>query len=407
MFPEPNSALPLPRRPSLERYKKIAKELVTACRSGRPDAMHDWAQRWVDGIVASAELSVAPGMPVDVAEWVAGLDGFARRTLSNRAPRGTPCSLTGAQFVIARSHGFASWPAFARHLDALVHGDSSTSRFEAAADAIVAGDLATVEQLLRDDPALIGARSSREHRATLLHYVSANGVEGYRQKTPPNIVAVTEALLAAGAEVDATARVYGAQCTTLELAATSIHPVRAGVLEALLRTLIDDGAAIDGHGDRSIVAACLSNNRLAAAQFLAASGARVGFVEAAGLGRVDVLHAALSGTGEVMPAPATNQRGEALLHACRYGHTTVAELLVGHGADLRTQTRDGQTALHCAVMGAHVDTVRALLRLDAPLDVENAYGGTPLGQARWSAVHGGDPDRYAAIIDALARAVAR
>ena len=24
------------------------------------------------------------------------------------------------------------------------------------------------------------------HRATLLHYVGANGVEAYRQKTPPN-----------------------------------------------------------------------------------------------------------------------------------------------------------------------------------------------------------------------------
>jgi hypothetical protein len=42
-----------------------------------------------------------------------------------------------------------------------------------------------------------------------LHYCSANGVEGYRQKTPKNIVEITRILLEAGAEVDARADVYG------------------------------------------------------------------------------------------------------------------------------------------------------------------------------------------------------
>jgi hypothetical protein len=61
--------------------------------------------------------------------------------------------------------------------------------------------------------------------------------------------------------------------------------------------------------------------------------------------------------------------------------------------------------LHCAVIGAHLDTVEALLRLNASLEVENAYGGTPLGQALWSAEHaGGDADRFTAIRDVLVRA---
>ena len=118
----------------------------------------------------------------------------------------------------------------------------AVSRFEAAADAIVSGDVATLKRLLREDPKLIRAISTREHGATLLHYVSANGVEGYRQKTPKNIVAIAEMLLNAGAEIDATANVYGGGCTTLGLAATSIHPERAGVQEALLQTLLDHGA---------------------------------------------------------------------------------------------------------------------------------------------------------------------
>ena len=69
--------------------------------------------------------------------------------------------------------------------------------------------LRALKRILRDNPTLIRARSSREHGATLLHYVSANGVEGYRQRTPKNIVAIARLLLDAGAEVDATADVYG------------------------------------------------------------------------------------------------------------------------------------------------------------------------------------------------------
>ena len=117
-------------------------------------------------------------------------------------------TLTDAQFVIARCHGFESWPKFTRHLHALAQNSSPVSRFEAAADAIANGDIATLKRLLHDDPKLIHARSTREHGATLLHYVSANGVEGYRQKTPRNIVEIAQLLSDAGAEIDATANVY-------------------------------------------------------------------------------------------------------------------------------------------------------------------------------------------------------
>src|SRR2546422_201931 len=61
-----------------------------------------------------------------------------------------------------------------------------------AADAIVNGDAGKLKRLLRENPTLVRARSTREHGATLLHYTSANGVEGYRQKTPKNIVEITK-----------------------------------------------------------------------------------------------------------------------------------------------------------------------------------------------------------------------
>ncbi len=51
MFPNAQDALPLPLRPNLERYKRIAKDLVKACKSVDPDAIGDWAEVWVKMLV--------------------------------------------------------------------------------------------------------------------------------------------------------------------------------------------------------------------------------------------------------------------------------------------------------------------------------------------------------------------
>jgi hypothetical protein len=157
------------------------------------------------------------------------------------------CALADAQFVIARVHSFKSWSRFAKHIEALTSASSPISQFESAADAVVNGDLATLERLLREDPGLSRAYSTREHQATLLHYVAANGVEDFRQQTTKNAVAVAEMLLYAGAEVDAVNwRAPYQRSTALGLVATSIHPWLAGVQNALLDTLLDHGASVDG-----------------------------------------------------------------------------------------------------------------------------------------------------------------
>src|SRR5262249_47898243 len=148
-------------------------------------------------------------------------------------------------FVIARAHGFTSWPKFVTHLESLAQSSSEISAFEAAAGAIVTGDTVTLERLLRENPRLIHSRSTREHNATLLHYVSANGVEGYRQKSPKNAGQIAAMLLDAGAEVDARAEVYGSGCTTLGLVATSAHPAIAGVQREVIDVLLGHGARMD------------------------------------------------------------------------------------------------------------------------------------------------------------------
>src|SRR5260370_34735068 len=126
MFPNPQAALPLPSRPSAERYKKLAKELVKAAKSGDEGAIGEWAERWIRELAeVTAPKSRQNG------RWN-GLEEFARRKLSEK------CTLANAQFVRARSHGFESWPKFSKHVS------SPRSRFAAAADAIVNGDAATL-----------------------------------------------------------------------------------------------------------------------------------------------------------------------------------------------------------------------------------------------------------------------
>ena len=50
MYPNPQDALPLPPHPSVEQYKKLAKDLVKSCRSGDPAAVGAWALRWIEAL---------------------------------------------------------------------------------------------------------------------------------------------------------------------------------------------------------------------------------------------------------------------------------------------------------------------------------------------------------------------
>ena len=383
MFPNPQDALPLPPRPSLERYKKLAKELVKACKSGDDDAIGAWAEQWVRTLAELSELRNKGA--AQIARHTNEVENFARRKLFGNEPGSRKCALADAQFVIARSDGFESWPKFARHVEGLARKSSTISRFEAGADAIVTGDLSTLKQLLREDPKLIRATSTREHGATLLHYVSANGVEGYRQRTPKNIAEITEMLLNAGAEIEATANVYGGGCTTLGLAATSVHPEVAGVQEALLQVLVDHGARLDGPpiaGNRhSLVSACLANGQPKAAEFLVSRGAPLGLVGAAALGLVDAVKSFFAEDGGLKPNATAEQLLEGFLYACGYGRNGVVEFLVEKSSvDLAARSGDGQTGLHWACIGGHPDTVKLLLPYNPPLELENMYGGTVLGQ---------------------------
>lgn len=397
MFP-PQDALPLPPRANLEQYKKRSKDLVKAANSTNPSALREWARSWVESLMKLAKLKITPQLPVGVEAWIDQLEKFAREEKS-----ATRFSLAKAQFVLARAHGFESWPKLAHHIESLAGKNSATSDFERAAEAIVAGDLESLKKLLERNREMARARSGRRHRATLLHYVSANGVEGYRQKTPKNAVQIAELLLEAGAEVNAAAEVYGGKATTLALVATSVHPEQAGLQESLMELLLGRGASIEP----GLVAACLANGRLRAAEFLARAGAELDLESAAGLGEMEVVRSFFDKRGNLSSKAKPLQMQRGLWWASEYGHPEVVELLIERGARMDEPSRDGQTALHWAVIGGQVEIVRLLLARGASFEVRNSYGGTPLGQARWSEKNGPRGVDYARVIAVLLQAGAK
>jgi ankyrin repeat protein len=389
MYPNPQDVVPLPTRPDLDLYATQANDLSAACKARGRDGVRAWAEQWIDK--------------------QGRLDAFTDFAWNQFSAAGG-CAVSDAQFLIARAYGFLSWPKFSQHIQALQLADSPTTAFETAADAIVAGDLVTLERSLRDHPALVHARSTREHRAALLHYVAANGVENYRQKTPKNIAQIAEVLLKAGAEVDAVADMYGGNATTLGLAATSIHPLKAGVQISLIDLLLDHGADMDRLGGAgrnvSIVNGCLANGRGEAAEYLASRGARLDLESASGVGRLDIVKGFFNRDGTLTANATAAQMRDGFAWACQYGRTAVVEFLLDHGIDVAANLL-GETGLHWAAFGAHLDTVQLLLHRHAPVDViDDRWEAPPLGWAlhAW----GNEPqtplERYYAVVQMLVAA---
>ncbi len=250
--------------------------------------------------------------------------------------------------------------------------------FERAADAVAFGDLETLRELLDEEPSLAHARSPRPHRATLLHYCGANGVEDPRQRTPGNAPAIMQLLLDRGADVNATCNLYGGGATTLGLVLTSIHPLRAGLRTPLAEILLNAGA----HGAEGIEGA-------------------------AALGRLDLVKTFFDEEGRLKGNATKAQMQSALRWACEYGRTGVVEFLLDRGTDLREQDGNGQTALHLAAFFGHLDTVKLLLKRQAPLEIKNAWGGTVLGNVLWAAVHHDPGVDYVPIVKAVLEAGAK
>ena len=363
-----------PPRPDIEQYRKQAKDLLRACQSGDTTA-----QARMEGVTN-------PDDPIHLAD---------------------------AQRTLAREHGFASWPGFVRHVAGLAgERTDAIGRFERAADAVVEGDPATLTRLLDHDPSLITTRSSRQHRATLLHYVSANGVEDFRQRSPHNAPAIAELLLARGAVVDAVCESYEGDDTTMGLLVSSVHPHHAGVQVSLVQTILDHGAAVDGIADDcSNLLTALAFQYPRAAEALEQRGARVdNILAAAGLGRLDLVRRYAETAPLRLPKwlrPVLPLKARALLWAAALDRREVADFLSSERDLLRAADNQGFTALHWAAFNGHADMVDLLIRKGADLQARNTYGGTVLGGTLWSVANNDQTiDRTAVVRRLLAAGAA-
>ncbi|MCY3620486.1 MAG: ankyrin repeat domain-containing protein [Gammaproteobacteria bacterium] len=220
--------------------------------------------------------------------------------------------------------------------------------FERAADAVVDGDVGTLEGLLRANPVLATARSARPHRCTLLHYLGANGVEGHRQKTPPNAVEVIDMLLAAGADPNASCYTYrgGPDETTVGLLTSSGHPRDAGLTVSMVGALAKGGA------------------------------------------RVPAVYRLL---GELIDSdprqvdgfdPASDIAAEAVVECAGLREREMLFALIDSGVDVNARRGDGATALHQAAIDGDGELVDALLGRGADLSLrDSVYDGTAAGWA--------------------------
>ena len=103
----------------------------------------------------------------------------------------------------------------------------------------------------------------------------------------------------------------------------------------------------------------------------------------------------------VMSSAVMDALAEALTCASFLGRITVAEYLLTSGVDPSAGAATGLDALHWAANRGQFETVRLLLRYNAPLESRNRYGGTVIAMAVWSAIHEPRPDHLRIIQELL------
>jgi ankyrin repeat protein len=444
----------LPARPNLEQYRKRAKDLLKQWRHADNEALRRLREHHphppATPMLADAQLVVAREHGVESwPKFVKAIEAASGRLSSasvwrtaeeavvagdattleallldygdvfrNERPKSWwnntlhPNYEAGnARAIISRTHHFDTWEDFEAFTRAMHDGAPTIVRFEAAADAIVAGNIESLRRLVDDHPELIGASSARNHHATLLHYVGANGIEGWRQHTPANAVEVLQLLIESGAEVDAVADMYGGS-TTLGLVATSLHPERAGLQEALMDVLIAHGARIDipGVAGRAhpLVNACLANGRPRAATYLASRGAPLDVEAAGGLGRVDLLAAYFDEQGRPRSSTTPQQLASALVAAAEHNQQDAVRFLLDRGVPVDAQAPGSAfTGANWAALNGNVDLLKLFIARGARLEIENDYGGAALDASLWGAANRPRQDLYPEVVETLIAAGAK
>jgi ankyrin repeat protein len=427
----------LPAAPSVEQLRKQAKDLARAHRAGDPAAVFrvraahphpaeplklsdaqlviarehgfpSWARlrAYVDRIATHGpRLQHAYREELDYYEGRAyGLlasaeDGTAG-AVAAFARHDAPLTQKGAQLVVAREHGFASWPALRRHVAGL---RDSGEPFARAYRAVEAQDVEGLQRLLDRFPELVSAQGTNGN--DLLGMAAATCDER-----------LVETLLTRGADI---ARPNAHGWTPLHQAAYSDLPLMAQIL---LEAEAPLDASARGDGGTPLVVALFWGNCTTAELLARHSVDPRNLRTAAGLGRLDLLDELVSPDGRLAPAAGAH-RGfyrphsgfpawrpsddpqevldEALSWAARNGRVDAGEMLVARGAALDADVYRG-TALAWAAACGRAATIVRLVKLGADPNQRTTFGGPGHGQGTTAlhlAAQNGHLDAIRALLD--------
>ena len=224
--------------------------------------------------------------------------------------------------------------------------DSDRAAFELLR-AVKRGDAGQLTRILGADP---GLASSWINGCTPMHHFA--DAPGHR----PNAVAVVDALMAAGADLNAHVRDSWHHETPLHWAASNDDVV-------LIDALLDAGADIE-HPGSSIdggppIQSALGYAQWGAVRRLWERGAETGLSHAAVLGLTETVTSLVETS---QPPPGRDDISVAFWNACRAGQLPVARYLLAHGAELDWPAPwDGSTPLDAAT-AAHQRETAAWLR---------------------------------------------
>jgi SnoaL-like domain/Ankyrin repeat len=246
-------------------------------------------------------------------------------TVGDRAAFGMQCRL------YRTPDGVFGAPPDAMILDALDALDGTP--VAAAVEAIHAGDVAALRRLLLANPGLARARHAHVDGRTLLHV--ATDWPGHF----PNVAHTVTALIAEGADPDAPGPGPHPE--------TPLHWTASSDDVEAIDALLDGGADINAPGavigGGTPMADATAFGQWAAARRLLHRGARATLGEAAALGLLPQVHAALD-SGDVTAEQITH----AFWGACHGGQAGTAALLLAAGADINWVGWDDLTALDAA-----------------------------------------------------------
>ncbi|NMM47293.1 hypothetical protein [Marinigracilibium pacificum] len=129
-----------------------------------------------------------------------------------------PLNQQDAELTISNEYGFKNWDNLIEKSKVAYNYD-----FEDAVDFAISGQANELNMILQRSPIIIDQCSQFGHKATILHYLIANGTEMWRQIVPDNLIDIVKLLLDYGCTSNKAMIVYGGEYYPYELIDSSAH----------------------------------------------------------------------------------------------------------------------------------------------------------------------------------------